>query len=615
MRSVTQSPKRAVLYARVSTPEQAADDKTSIPEQIRATTNYAAANGYEIVGEVVEDVTGRKQDTEGLEKLRDLAEAGKIDAVLVDKWNRMVRTLARFEIFTLEMRLAGVEVISLDGQSNKTASGRMFNRMMAVFSEYQRDDLVETMQRGKRGRARSGRIVPTSNIPYGYIYDRKAATYRVDESRMANVRRIFRMVGEEGRSLRAVKTTFDSESVPTPRGGRYWDHGRVRDIVLSDLYRPHTYEELEDLVKAGNLAPEVLSSLSPEKTYGIQWYNRNKSEMVYGPNGDRYVKQERPRSEWIAVPVEDAGIPAAWVEAARERVRHNVRPSNAGRRVWPLKGYAQCPCGASLKPFTVKPREGKLHFYYVCDKQRRHGKGACPYAKYHAAEELEERVGGFVLELIRNPETLREQVETEAAREKAALRDQRTYIAALASRLNEAESERDRLVRLYARGGLSDDEYDSYTAEIDERKKATEEELARLEEARRNIDYLDELPRLIEDYLKELPQMIDELPRIREYTLDEEREKVYASYPPTKFTPEVVVPGMHRKRTPEELDQLRREAERERDERYRWAYDKLGLKVVAYPDGILEITWRGGVSKLLGRSRWTSTGTWSVRET
>jgi hypothetical protein len=141
--------------------------------------------------------------------------------------------------------------------------------------------------------------------------------------------------------------------------------------------------------------------------------------------------------------------------------------------------------------------------------------------------------------------------------------------------------------------------------------------LARLEEARRNIDYLDGLPRLIEDYLKELPQMIDELPRIREYTLSDEhkarleRDRSKGDGP----KPYPVVPGTYRERTPEELSQLRVKAERGRDERYRWAYEKLGLKAVAYPDRSLEITWRGGVSKLLSRSRWMPRGTWSGRET
>jgi hypothetical protein len=254
-----------------------------------------------------------------------------------------------------------------------------------------------------------------------------------------------------------------------------------------------------------------------------------------------------------------------------------------------------------------------MHFYYVCDKLRRHGKGACPRAKYHAAENLEERVGDFVLDLIRNPDTLREQVEAEAAREKAAFRDTRKQVAALAHRLAEADSERDRLVRLHTRGRLSDDEYDAYTAEIDERKKTAEEELARLEEARRNIKYLDELPRLIEDYLRELPQMIDDMPHIRGYVVKNEHKSERRNGHPPK--PRLVVPGSHRKRTSEELEQLRHKAGLERDERYKWAYEKLGLKVVAYSDGVLEISWRGGICKLSGTSRWTPPGTWSARGT
>jgi site-specific DNA recombinase len=606
MRSVTQTPKRAVLYARVSTEAQATDEKTSLSEQLLALRKHADSRDYKIVEEISEEISGRKQDTEGLERIRDLAESGEIDAVLVYKWNRLARTVARFESFMLEMKLAGVEVVSLDGQSNETAGGRMFNRLMAVFSEYQRDDLVETMQQGKRGRARSGRIVPTSNIPYGYEYDRKTGTYRVDEGRMAHVRRIFRMIGKEGRSLWAVKRTLDSEGVPTPRGGHYWDHGTLRDIVLSDLYRPHTREQLEALVEDGNLSPEVYATLDPP--CGIQWYNRHKSEVVHDQKGEHHVKKERPRSEWIAVPVEDAGISPAWVDAAREKIINNVRPSNAGRRVWMLKGHAYCACGSSLKPFTVKPREHKLHFYYICEKQRRHGAGACPHAKYYAAGDLEERVVQFVLDLIRDPETLREQFEADIAREKADLRRKRKHITVLSSRLGEIDTERERLVRLYTRGGITDDEFDAHTEELAARKKSAEEELANLEDVGRYIEYLDILA---DDILEELPEEIDYMPRIREY------ERLDAS--PTYILPaeaEIdLTQGKRRKRTPEEMEQLRREAERERAKRYQNVFDRLNLKVVAYPDGDLEISWTGGVCKLSGTSRWTPTGTWSARGT
>src|SRR5215204_4444415 len=471
MTILQQSTKRAVLYARVSTDAQATDDKTSLSEQLLALRKYADTHGYKTVEEIPEEISGRKPDTEGLERIRDLAESGEIDTVLVYKWNRLARTVARFETFMLEMKLAGVSVISLDGQSNETASGRMFNRLMAVFSEYQRDDLVETMQQGKRGVARAGKVVPSRFAPYGFWYDRDSRSYAVENSRMESVSRLFRMVGVEGKALWAVKRALDAEAVPTTRGGRYWHVTTLRDMILNDVYCPHTNEELAALADAGNLSAEVLSTLEPENSYGIAWYNRHKVETI---PGERQIKTPRPRSEWIAMPVPDSGVPREWVDAARDAIKDNVRPSDAGRRYWNLKGFAHCPCGARLKPFTVRKKNG-IHFYYICHRHRS-GRDPCPHARYHRTDGetgLEERVADFVLGLIHNPEVLRERVREQAARGKEALRDTRKQIAALAQRVHEADAERDRYNRLYARGKLTDAEYDGYTNELDENRSAT----------------------------------------------------------------------------------------------------------------------------------------------
>ena len=212
------------------------------------------------------------------------------------------------------------------------------------------------------------------------------------------------------------------------------------------------------------------------------------------------------------------------------------------------------------------------------------------------AVDLEERVAAFVLNLIRNPETLREQIEAWAAREKAALRDQRKHIAALAKQLAEVESERDGLIRLYRRGKITDDEYDAHTEELAERKKSAEAELTKLEDAQRYIEYLDMLPAWIEDYLRELPDEIDYVPRIRE-DVTEKMESSDTYVLPDNAEP-TLEPGKYRRRTPEEMEQLRKEAECKRAEKYRKVYDDLKLKVVAYPDGVLEISWTGGVSKV-----------------
>jgi len=368
-------------------------------------------------------------------------------------------------------------------------------------------------------------------------------------------------------------------------------------MVLNDVYYPHTHAELEALVAAGNLDPEAFATLDPEEVYGIQWYNRNKYET--DSNGKR-VPRPRPRDEWIAIPTPDAGVPREHGGAARAAIKDNVRPSDAGRRFWNLKGLAYCPCGGRLTPHTIYNKRSAKPLFYYCCYTRRSDRDACPYVKYLPAEKLEHLVEAFVLDLIRNPETLREQVEAEAAREKAAMRNTRKQVASLAHRLAEADAERDRYNRLYARGKLSDDEYDAYTAELAERKQAAEDDLAKFEDGKRTIEYLDELPRLVEDFLRELPEMVEYMPRIRGYTTDEDRKKVYASYPPTELTPEVVVPGMHRKRTPEEMAELHHKAANERAECYRELYEKLNLHVIAYPNRDLEISWFGGVRKLEG---------------
>ena len=392
-------------------------------------------------------------------------------------------------------------------------------------------------------------------------------------------------------------TNAAGEGVPTTRGGRYWHVTTLRDMILNDVYCPHTIEELAALADDGNLSAEVLSTLEPENAYGIAWYNRHKVET--GPGG-RQIKTPRPRSEWIATPVPDSGVSREWVDAAREAIKDNVRPSDAGRRFWNLKGFSYCPCGARLKPFTVRKKNG-IHFYYICHAYRS-GRDPCPHARYHRADGeagLEERVADFVLGLIHNPDVLRQRVREQAAREKEALRDTRKQIATLAQRVHEADSERDRYNRLYARGKLTDAEYDTYTNELDEKRSIIQGELSRLADVRRHVEYLEELPQLVEEYLRDLPDLVEGAGTpVREYETAPPEPAEDGSLNIYTLTPERV-----RRRTPEEMKELRESRERERAERYGATYAMLGLKVIAHHGGSLEITWRGGGCKLLGSRR------------
>lgn len=497
--------KRAVLYTRVSTEDQA-EEGYSLPEQIRDLTRYAQAQGYTVLGDPIEDdgYSGRTMNRPGLARVRELAEEGAFDVLVVAKWNRLFRRGAYQDLFIAEMKLAGVDVISLDGQKNDTPAGKLFNRMMADFSEYQRDDLVETMQRGKRGRARQGKVVPSRFVPYGFSYDPKIGNYRVDAERMQAVRAVFRMVGEEGRSLYYVTKALMRDGVPAPaaalaeREGKpvvasHWRHRAIRLMIENDVYKAHTYEEIKALV-----SPDVAATLDRDKRYGVQWYNRARYERTPDEDKTVHVTPNKPE-EWIAVPVPDAGIPRELVEAAREAIKDNKAPSSASDRFWELSGgLLYCgECGYTMKTHTTVAKKkpatnGRGYYYYHCPKKRLYGRDACSHGKHYRAEEMESEVWGRLRYVLEQPEELRADLDAMIELKRRDMRrdpDKETKL--WAEKLAEAQRMRRGYQEQAAKGLITLDELGVALEELEKTRKTAERELEMLRNRKEHIEQLE----------------------------------------------------------------------------------------------------------------------------
>lgn len=71
-------PKRAILYARVSTDEQARSGY-SLAQQIDALREYAAHEGYEVLEEVMDPgQSGANLERPGMDRVRDVVAAGGV---------------------------------------------------------------------------------------------------------------------------------------------------------------------------------------------------------------------------------------------------------------------------------------------------------------------------------------------------------------------------------------------------------------------------------------------------------------------------------------------------------------------------------------------------------
>jgi site-specific DNA recombinase len=347
---------------------------------------------------------------------------------------------------------------------------------------------------------------------------------------MEVVRRIFVMVGAEGNSLRAVAKKLEREGLPTPKRSKHWNRSFFRASIRDDVYRTHTFEEVKATV-----TPEVAARLDPNKTYGLWWYNRlsHKVRQVSEPsgNGRRYRKThewyQKPKEEWIAVPVPDSGIPRDLVEAARAAIEGNRRAARAGRRFWELTGgIARCgECGWTMcaaHSTTVSRGRHYAYDYYRCSNRDRHGLEACANSHKPRADKVEPEVWSFVSNLLKTPDLLRTGLERLIEVERRAARGNPNREAeAWAKKLSEVERKRSAYQDQQAEGLITLDELRTKLASLEEARAVARRELAALKERRERIEHLEQdANALLEHYAGMVPEALDHL-------TPEERHRVY----------------------------------------------------------------------------------------
>jgi site-specific DNA recombinase len=237
-------PKRAILYARVSTDEQAKSGY-SLAQQVEALKEYAAREGYEILEEVTDPGhSGASLERPGMDRVRDLVAAGDVTVVLAQDRDRLSREPAYHYLLKKEFEEHGCSLRALNDRGDDTPEGELMDGVFDQFAKFERAKVAQRTQRGKLQRAREGKVAAGGSPPYGFTYNEGRDNYVVVEETMANVRRIFRMVAVEGRTIYACKVAFDREGIPTPGGAVYWSKKTIRDVILDDSYKPHDAKEI-----------------------------------------------------------------------------------------------------------------------------------------------------------------------------------------------------------------------------------------------------------------------------------------------------------------------------------------------------------------------------------
>jgi DNA invertase Pin-like site-specific DNA recombinase len=144
---------RAALYCRVSTADQSCD------RQERDLLAFAERAGYEVVGVFKETASGARLDRTQRKAVMALAQARRIDAVLVTELSRWGRSTLDLLQSLRELEARRVSVIAMTGMAFDlgTATGRMMATVLAGIAEFERDLLRERVRSGLAAAKARGR--------------------------------------------------------------------------------------------------------------------------------------------------------------------------------------------------------------------------------------------------------------------------------------------------------------------------------------------------------------------------------------------------------------------------------------------------------------------------
>ena len=404
----------------------------------------------------------------GLEALRDLATEGQIAAALVYSPDRLSRKYAYQVLLSEELSRCGVELIFLKAPAGATPEDQLLVQFQGMIAEYERAQIAERCRRGKKHMAHQGGVNVLSGAPFGYRYvkksDTSAAFYEVMETEAKVVRMVFDIYTQQGLSINAIARLLNERQIATRTGKSRWERSTVWGMLRNPAYRGTAcYGKTEQRPRQRVTRPLRQRKALPSRDVG---------------------GHERPRAEWIEVPV-PALVSEEIFTLAQEQLERNKRHSPR-RTIEPtlLQGMLVCEqCGYGLYRTSTRTLKQKLN-YYRCigsDGYRRLNGPVCTNRPIRQ-DYLDQFVWSEIIRLLEDPGLIQTEIDRrrEAAQKADPLRKREEELRREQARV---EKSSERLVTAYQEGLLTLSQLRQRMPALQKQTQAVESELQSLKMA------------------------------------------------------------------------------------------------------------------------------------
>ena len=371
------------LYYRLSRDED--DELNSLTNQRKIIYEYAVTNGHEVIGESFDDnVSGMHFNREGIDKIYEVVEAGKIEAIIVKDLSRLGRHRTQTALFIDYLREHDVRVLSAtENIDTFNENDDLIIGFKGLVNDYYAKDIGKKIRAGYRQKQKEGLVITP---PFGYWKDRNTNQVLVHPDAAETVQLIYALYlqgcgqKEIARRLNGLghktpaqimteRLGYDSQKPHKTRDGQFlWTYASVKNVLVEEAYTG------------------VLVNHRRE-------YLGGKARAVCETDWLRH-------ENFYPVIIEKA----IW-QQVQTRLKQQARPAVNNRIKHRYAGLLTCQeCGNVFSPM-IRYWNGSRRVEYVCRGYHRNGKGYCSSHRIHE-EILDKAVWDYT-------EKLREQYAAE----------------------------------------------------------------------------------------------------------------------------------------------------------------------------------------------------------
>ena len=375
------------LYYRLSRDED--EELNSLTNQRKIIYEYAVSSGHEVVGESFDDnVSGMHFNREGIEKIYEVVEAGKIEAIIVKDLSRLGRHRTQTALFIDYLREHDVRVVSAtENIDTFNENDDLIIGFKGLVNDFYARDGSRRVRTGYRQKQKEGIVIIP---PFGYFKDKNTRKVVVVEEAAETVRLIFTSY-VSGSGMKAIARMLNEQKCKTPA---------LMQLALLNKRMPNTYNSIKKkYLWDATMVSRILQDESYIGTLICHKSERNKINKTF-----RFTEpEEQFRHEDYFPPIVTHEL---WQQAQTmlaQRKERNVR-AGTDRKILRYSGMLYCEdCGRAMTGKRVKLKESE-RVMYVCSTYHRYGKEHCPD---HQVDES--TLDEFIMEELKNTKFLYEQ--------------------------------------------------------------------------------------------------------------------------------------------------------------------------------------------------------------